>query len=393
VRSEFWEEVAMLRRLSTLVAIGAFALLIGMPQAAQAQEPTPEDLRDFLLTYATAVKNCGQAECTGADDIEQQLLDLDEEQLQALYDAIDDVQCLMDTALIVIDYCVEEPECTDNDEDGYSPEGGDCGPWDCNDGNFEQHPGAEEVCNEEDDDCDGSVDEGVCADGSMRTQSSPARATVDRTPFPPDYPSGSTYDLFLGDITFFNLLNRGRTERANTDAVAGFWLAYEILQQATNGAQAVCDSTPSIDVFPGNAITCPPAGILNILTQMTAWFLDEVNFHEGNIDGAEIEAGYENSKKVLGNTAVIFDRLEKHDADINARLDVIEAKLAAMDAKLDQMLAWQLETIRLIMTPEGQRSTDVPACDGQPCDWPASNNRGNQGNQGNRGNRRSRGRR
>ena len=73
--------------------------------------------------------------------------------------------------------------------------------------------------------------------------------------------------------------------------MAGFWLAYEILQQSTNTAQSICDSTPSIDVFPGNLITCPPAGILNILTQMTAWFLDEVNFHEGNIDGAEIEAG------------------------------------------------------------------------------------------------------
>lgn len=141
-------------------------------------------------------------------------------------------------------------------------------------------------------------------------------------------------------------------------------------------------------MFTGNAITCPPAGILNILTQMTAWFLDEVNFHEGEIDSAEIEAGYENSRKILGNTAVIFDRLEKHDADINARLDVIEAKLAAMDAKLDQMLAWQLETIRLIMTPEGQRSTDVPACDGQPCDWPASNTKGGKkGNRGNRGRR------
>ncbi len=54
------------------------------------------------------------------------------------------------------------PTCTDGideDGDGYG-EGCPAGP-DCNDSNRYIHPGADEICNEVDDNCDGSVDEGV----------------------------------------------------------------------------------------------------------------------------------------------------------------------------------------------------------------------------------------
>ena len=53
------------------------------------------------------------------------------------------------------------PVCTDADQDTYSVEGGLCGPVDCDDSNSGVHPGATELCNEIDDDCDGQVDEGV----------------------------------------------------------------------------------------------------------------------------------------------------------------------------------------------------------------------------------------
>ncbi len=56
--------------------------------------------------------------------------------------------------------------CTDNDGDGYAVEGGNCGPVDCDDTNANVHPGATEVCNGIDDDCDGLIDEGgVCNQG------------------------------------------------------------------------------------------------------------------------------------------------------------------------------------------------------------------------------------
>ena len=68
--------------------------------------------------------------------------------------------------------CVNE--CVDNDLDGYdncaigTPDD-DGLPVDCNDNNAAIHPGALEVCNGIDDDCDGVVDEGsnICGGGSI----------------------------------------------------------------------------------------------------------------------------------------------------------------------------------------------------------------------------------
>lgn len=56
-------------------------------------------------------------------------------------------------------FCPPVASCTDNDGDGYSPDGGTCGAVDCNDNDPAINSGAAEVCTDGfDNDCDGLID-------------------------------------------------------------------------------------------------------------------------------------------------------------------------------------------------------------------------------------------
>jgi len=57
---------------------------------------------------------------------------------------------------LVVSGEIVPPDCTDNDGDTYSPDGGACGTIDCDDTNNEIYPNAVEICNGVDDNCDGS---------------------------------------------------------------------------------------------------------------------------------------------------------------------------------------------------------------------------------------------
>ncbi|MBN1386302.1 hypothetical protein JW968_05010, partial [Candidatus Woesearchaeota archaeon] len=54
------------------------------------------------------------------------------------------------------------PNCIDADGDGYNGTGSveECGPWDCDDTRTDVYPGAPELCDGVDNDCDGIIDEG-----------------------------------------------------------------------------------------------------------------------------------------------------------------------------------------------------------------------------------------
>ena len=56
------------------------------------------------------------------------------------------------------------------DGDGASPDGGSCGPIDCDDSDAAIHPAAEEICTDSiDNNCNGNVDPAEAEDNSMYT--------------------------------------------------------------------------------------------------------------------------------------------------------------------------------------------------------------------------------
>jgi hypothetical protein len=195
--------------------------------------------------------------------------------------------------------------------------------------------------------------------------------------FPPAYPSGGAYNDYingfdipidLGPISIeipipglddLGLIPDGTTNRCDTngEAVQQFVLA------GVNAGDVLGNGIC-------NAITPEPVesvcwAALTVIQEV--FVLAETNamqceFQDALVDGAEIEAAFENTAIIHSDLGLHDDRLITHDEEVQAKLD-------ELIGKVDLVLARQLETIRLIHTPQGRRSTDVPACDGEPCTW------------------------
>ena len=210
--------------------------------------------------------------------------------------------------------------------------------------------------------------------------------------FEPDYPpnSGAYKDTILNGIAGFGITasNTNRCDATEWAAYVGVWWPLNKTFDTLDGACVVagCDPTGI-----GCAITCGILEVAKVALKIAAVPLESCDIHQGAIDGAEIEATFENSIRILEHLSVhdeaIKNALSAHDAHIKSALDAHDHEIKDLlgtlqesvnenSAKLELLLARQLEVIRLLVTPQGRRTTEVPACGDAPCDWNPPNSGG-----------------
>jgi hypothetical protein len=206
----------------------------------------------------------------------------------------------------------------------------------------------------------------------------PLSDTTLTTPLQPDYPPGSgPYKFSILDAMATVGLGGDSDDRCSASAwgdFVGVWWPLNKGFDILDGACVVSGCDPT-------GVACLVAcGILEtakIFLKAAAVPLEACDVHQGAIDGAEIEATYENTLGLVGDVSHVHDdiaehekNLATHDTDVKALLTTLQASVDANSDKLDLLLERQLETIRLLHTPQGRRKSAVPACNGGPCDWP-----------------------
>jgi hypothetical protein len=154
------------------------------------------------------------------------------------------------------------------------------------------------------------------------------------TPFPPDYPpgSGAYKDTVIDAISFYGIGGASATNRCDASDwgdFIGVWWPLNTAFDALDGACVVagCDPT-GISCF----VACGILETAKVALKVAAVPLEACDVHQGAIDGAELEAAYENTLGMLGDVAHVHSDLGSHDANI-------DADLAAHDANIDGDLA------------------------------------------------------
>jgi len=209
--------------------------------------------------------------------------------------------------------------------------------------------------------------------------------------FPPDYPSGGNYATYTATLPGLGIMLAGPTNRTDASAVGGAWIAFDVLEFLALTAQAVCDAA-----LLGAPVACPLAGVANAAARADQVVLQQADYQDALIDGAEIEGAYENTLIIIGQENDLNTDLAAHDLnidtdlaahDLNIDTDLIthdtdiKALLANLQGAVDEnqrlikiTMSRQLEIIRLLITPSGRRviNADVLTCTGDDCpEYPA----------------------
>lgn len=269
----------------------------------------------------------------------------------------------------------------------------------------------------------GSMRQSTIESGSSLTQGisaiSPHISAVSPAPlFSPAYPSGTDYGVYIATLPGLALLfdsadigtETGTSltdERCDANGEAGLRIATHVLEFVTIATDATCAGV--------GTFACIPYGVAAAASYASEIVLQQCNYQTDLVDSAEIEAAFENTVGIISTSnnidtvinnetnftsdaelavlqnqltthdttiknnlsthdTTIKSNLSTHDTDIKAQLSThdadVKSLLVALQGAVDVLLARQLEVLRLLHTPQGQRSTDVPACEGAGCDFP-----------------------
>lgn len=148
-------------------------------------------------------------------------------------------------------------------------------------------------------------------------------------------------------------------------------LSYDDRYTAAIVSQAACDATPDIGAWAVCGLTTLP---LWELVHGTEQKLRVCELHGGNVDSAETEATYENTRTILANTNSIKgdtadirtvinnevkftddEELSSHNTEILQAISVLNGKLDVIDGKLSDQQQQLNLIVELLETPQGRR--------------------------------------
>lgn len=212
------------------------------------------------------------------------------------------------------------------------------------------------------------------ADGLLMTQSASEKFTVEGE-FTPRYPNVSMnerYWLWLYPSAYLSVPDDDeeilRDQRCNEHAEARIRTSYTASKVAAIGFQAACDIVGVIEGAEGSDwVACGLAGVSWEAAAGFEGVLKVCEVRTGNVDSAEIEAGYENSRLILKKAKAIDDTtravkiaLESEvnftdDIELSIHQKLLKDELTVIQNKIDRQQDQLNEIIRLLAMPPERR--------------------------------------